>query len=97
MKNFFTSNWQLAARDVAHKQELLDFAADCGVTIAHAVTGHYDDKDLYISYFGPGLGLGSLPRRHDSRPTEVVTEHEFREACEAHRLASAMAQMATAA
>ena len=80
-----SSTWQLLARSVAHKQELMEYAISCGVPVAHPVTNHYDDKDCYLSYFGPGLGIGSLAKRHEFRITEVVTIREFTDACDAHQ------------
>ena len=82
-----SSNWQLLARSVAHKQGMMEYAILCGVPVAHPTTNHFDDHDLYISYFGPGLGIGSLPKRHEFRITEIITQREFTDACDAHQLA----------
>ena len=81
-----SSTWQLLARDVAHKQEMMEYAISCGVPVAHPTTNHFDDPDLYLSYFGPGLGIGSLPKRHEYRVTEICTQREFTDACDAHQL-----------
>lgn len=74
-------NWQLKTESIENKQDLFDYAKACGVPVAHACLGHRDDIDPYISWFGPSIGLGSMPRRHEYRITEICTEHEFRQAC----------------
>lgn len=77
-------NWQLYTTSIEQKQELFDFAKDCGVPTSHSFMGYRDDEDQYISWFGASIGLGSLPRRHEYRMTEPVTEYEFRQACLAY-------------
>ena len=82
--NLLLDNWQLKTDSIEQKQQLFDLAKDCGVPTASAFLGYRDDIDPYISWFGPSIGLGSLPKRHEYRITEIVTEHEFRQACLAY-------------
>lgn len=82
--HLLTDTWQLKTDSIEQKQELFDFAKACGVPTGNPLLGYRDDMDPYISYFGPSIGLGSLPRRHEYRITEICTEYEFRQACLAH-------------
>ena len=78
-------NWQLKTESLESKQELFDFAKDCGVPTGDLLLGYRDDIDPFISWFGASIGLGSLPKRHEYRITEIVTEYEFRQACLAYQ------------
>ena len=79
-----TSTWQLAAASIAHKQDLLAYAEARGVKVAHRLLGYHTDPDLFISWISPGIGLGSLPKRHESHATSFVTVAEFYAACNDH-------------
>ena len=80
-------DWQLKTESLASKRELFAFARACGVTTPHPALGYETDADLYISWFGQSIGLGTLAKRHEYRITEICTQHEFRQACLAHQAA----------
>ena len=76
--------WQLEAASVSRKQYLLAYAASCGVKVAHSLLGHDTDNDLFVSWISDGVGLGSLPRRHEYRITASIAEGQFIAMCEAY-------------
>ena len=85
MNKIDNDNWQFQTTSIEHKQAMLDLAKSCGVPTPHPCLGYHDDEDPYLSWFGQTIGIGSLPKRHEYRTTEIVTQHEFEQACFAYQ------------
>jgi hypothetical protein len=74
-----SQHWIFRANDLAHKQELFDFALSCGVPMESAnylaATPYRDDEDMYLSYWE---GLMSVV---GTREEVNITEEQFRTMC----------------
>lgn len=80
--------WQLLTADVLQKEYLFAHAKACGVLTPHPILEYHTDTDPFISWFGPGVGLGSLPKRiSDHRPTSLINEAQFLSLCSDYAVA----------
>lgn len=78
-------DWQVFTRSTEHKQQLLAYAAQRGVKVAHPVLGYATDADLFLNNWGPGIGIASLPARlRPDRKSHLISEELFRVLCDEH-------------
>lgn len=82
-------NWYVKCRDVAHKQELCDYATSKGVPLSTSSSGasYRDDKDTVISWWrearAGARGLMSTPAMY-YQPAPATTEAQFKQMCDAY-------------
>jgi len=82
--NITNSDWQLLCVSLTQKQELLAYAAECNVKLSPAYMGHFEDPDLYLSWWGTTIGIGSLPTRlSKERQTTLISAELFTTMCQA--------------